>query len=219
MIPIRDVIPSRTTPWITIALVAASLVTFLATAFRPAPDLDLVFAAYGLVPAEFSWRAVFTAAFLHTGWLHLGSNLVVLWVFGATLEDRMGHPRFLAFYALAVACAAIVHSWAAPQLATPIVGASGAVAGVMGAYFVLFPTSRVLVLVSLVVWTDAIEVPAIFFLGMWFVSQVASGLGHTATPAIGGLAFWSQVGGFVAGIAAVWVFRRRERIDVAWWSG
>src|SRR5262245_33124569 len=190
MIPIRDVIPSRTTPWITIALVAASLVTFLATAFRPADDLNLLFFAHGLVPAEFTWRSVVTAAFLHTGWLHLVSNLVVLWIFGATLEDRMGHARFLVFYALAAAFAALVHTWAAPHLATPIVGASGAVAGVMGAYFVLFPTSRVLVLVSLVVWTDAIEVPALFFLGVWFVSQVASGLGHMATQAIGGLAFW-----------------------------
>jgi membrane associated rhomboid family serine protease len=147
------------------------------------------------------------------------SNLIVLWVFGATLEDRMGHARFLLFYALAVTLAAIVPTWAASGMPTPIVGASGAVAGVMGGYFVLFPTSRVLVLVSLVIWTDVIEVPAFFFLGMWFVAQVASGLGHVPTQAIGGLAFWSQAGGFVAGITAVWLFRRRERLDVAWWSG
>jgi membrane associated rhomboid family serine protease len=219
MIPIRDVIPSRTTPWITIGLVAASLVTFCATAFRPAPDLDLLFFTHGLVPSAFSWTAVLTSLFLHTGWLHLVSNLIVLWLFGATLEDRMGHVRFFAFYALAAAFAAAVQIWAAPELATPIVGASGAVAGVMGAYFVLFPTSRVLVLVSLVIWTDVIEVPALFFLGLWFVSQVLSGLGHVPTQAIGGLAFWSQAGGFVAGLSAVWIFRRRERLDVAWWSG
>jgi membrane associated rhomboid family serine protease len=208
MIPIQDVIPARTKPWITIVVV------FLAMRTQSQPA-DIV-TAYGVVPAEFSWSTLVPSLFLHNGWLHVASNLVALWIFGGNVEDRMGHARFLMFYLIAGASGALGQTWMSPQSAAPLVGASGAIAGVIGAYFVLFPQSRVLVLLVLLVFVDVVEVPALFFVGAWFLFQVLSGVAETATGEVG---FWSLLGGLVAGIIAVWLFRRRERLTVAWWSG
>lgn len=218
MIPIRDVIPSRTTPWITIAILAANVLVFVWTAIRPGAVED-VFHTFGLIPAHFSWIAVCTSLFVHTGWVHFASNMISLWIFGDNVEDRMGHGRFLLFYLIAGAVAALAQTWAAPESTAPLVGASGAIAGVMGAYLALFLHSRVLVLIYLVFFVDVVEVPAVFFLGLWFVLQVLSGVGSDPTEAIGGIAFWAHAGGFLTGLSTVWIFRRRERLSVGWWSG
>jgi membrane associated rhomboid family serine protease len=221
MIPLRDVIPSRTAPVVTIALIAANAVVFLYQRWLPERDLLSLMQTFGVVPLAFAWPAVATSMFLHAGWLHLIGNMLFLWIFGDNVEDRMGHGRFLVFYGLCGTAAALAQVAADPSSGAPMVGASGAIAGVMGAYLVLFPRSRVLTLLPFFVFWDIIEVPAIFFLGFWFVMQLFSSLGtmgaHTA-DAMGAVAFWAHAAGFAAGAAAVFVFRRPDRQRIEWWN-
>jgi membrane associated rhomboid family serine protease len=151
--------------------------------------------------------------FLHGGVLHVGGNMLYLWIFGDNVEDRMGHGRFLAFYVLCGAAAALGQTVTSPDSPIPMVGASGAVAGVMGAYFVLYPHSRIITLLPFI-FIQIVEVPAVFFLGVWFVMQFLSGVGSIATAAgepTGGIAFWAHIAGFAAGIVGVFVFRRPQR--------
>jgi membrane associated rhomboid family serine protease len=148
--------------------------------------------------------------------------MLYLWIFGDNVEDRMGHGRFLAFYLLCGIAAALGQTITVPNSQIPMVGASGAVAGVMGAYFVLYPHSRIVTLLPLFILVQIIEVPAIFFLGVWFLMQFLSGVGSIATatggePA-GGVAFWAHVAGFAAGLVGVFVFRQPERQRVEWWN-
>jgi membrane associated rhomboid family serine protease len=220
MIPLRDIIQSRTTPWINLLLIAINTLAFVYELTLPQPALIRFFFRYGLIPAHFSWAAATSSMFLHENVLHIGSNLLCLWIFGDNVEDRMGHLRYLVFYLLAGYVAALTEVWAGPTSAIPLIGASGAIAGVMGAYFVLFPHSRILVLVPLIFIFDVFEVPAVLFLGFWFLLQAIGGAGRLAQPAVsGGVAFWAHVGGFLTGIIAVWVFRRPERQRVEWWNG
>ena len=216
MIPLRDIIPSRTTPIVTIALIVTNVLVFLfELSLGPAVnDFTLYF---GLVPAAFSWVAVFTSMFLHGGLFHVAGNMLYLWIFGDNVEDRMGHGRFLVFYLLCGIAAALAQTIAAPDSVVPMVGASGAIAGVMGAYFVLYPKSRIVTLIPLFFFFQIVEVPAIFFLGIWFLMQFLSGVGSIVTAAQGGVAFWAHVAGFLAGLSGVIVFRRPERERVEWW--
>ncbi len=221
MIPLRDVIPSRTTPYVTFALIAANaLVFFYQLTMGEAIEEFVLY--FGLIPAAFSWVAVLTSMFLHGGLLHFGGNMLYLWIFGDNVEDRMGHGRFLAFYLLCGTAAALAQTIASPDSVVPMVGASGAIAGVMGAYFVLYPKSRIVTLLPIFFFFQIVEIPAIFFLGVWFLMQLLSGVGSMATatggePA-GGIAFWAHAAGFLAGISGVLVFRRRERQRVEWWN-
>jgi membrane associated rhomboid family serine protease len=220
MIPLRDVIPSRTTPYITIALIALNAVVFLYQ-FLLGDAVEALIIYWGLVPAAFSWVTVFTSMFLHGGFLHFGGNMLYLWIFGDNVEDRMGHGRFLVFYLLCGVAAALAQTAAGPDSLVPMVGASGAIAGVMGAYFVLYPHSRIVTLLPIFFFIQIVEVPAIFFLGIWFVMQLLSGVGSIATAAgepAGGIAFWAHAAGFLAGLSGVLVFRRRERQRVEWWN-
>jgi membrane associated rhomboid family serine protease len=221
MIPLRDVIPSRTTPFMTITLIVVNALVFLY-------ELSLgerveEFVLYlGLVPAAFSFVTLFTSMFLHGGFLHFAGNMLYLWIFGDNVEDRMGHGRFLVFYLLCGIAAALAQTITNPDSVVPMVGASGAIAGVMGAYFVLYPRSRILTLLPFFIFWQLIEVPAIFFLGIWFLMQFLSGVGSivtaTAGEPSGGVAFWAHVAGFVAGISAIGIFRRPERQRVEWWN-
>ena len=218
MIPLRDVIPSRTTPFVTIAIIALNAAAFLFEISLPDDRLEAFFRMYGVVPAVFAWPTVVTSMFLHGGWLHFLGNMLYLWIFGDNVEDRLGHARFIAFYVLCGAIAALAQVWSRPDSVIPTIGASGAIAGVMGAYFVLFPHSRVLTLIPLFVFWELLEIPAIFFLGVWFVMQLFSGVGSlAATGDTGGIAFWAHVAGFVAGLAGVFVFKRRHRAR-EWWA-
>jgi membrane associated rhomboid family serine protease len=220
MIPLRDVIPSRTTPYITIALIVLNVLVFFFQLSLGEGVNDFIL-AFGLVPAAFSWVAVFTSMFLHGGFLHAGGNMLYLWIFGDNVEDRMGHGRFLVFYLLCGVAAALAQAYINPDSIVPMVGASGAIAGVMGAYFVLYPHSRIVTLVPLFVYFQVLEVPAVFFLGIWFLMQFLSGVGSIATAvageSAGGIAFWAHVAGFVAGLGGVLLFRRPERQRVEWW--
>jgi membrane associated rhomboid family serine protease len=221
MIPLRDVIPSRTTPVVTVSLIAINAVVFLYQ-LSLGRDVEAFVLYFGLVPAAFSWVAVFTSMFLHGGFLHVGGNMLYLWIFGDNVEDRIGHGRFVVFYLLCGVAAALAQTIINPDSVVPMVGASGAIAGVMGAYFVLYPRSRILTLLPFFIFWQLIEVPAIFFLGIWFVIQLMSGVGSIATATggepSGGIAFWAHIAGFAAGVSAVMVFRRPERQRVEWWD-
>jgi membrane associated rhomboid family serine protease len=152
--------------------------------------------------------------------MHFGGNMLYLWIFGDNVEDRMGRGRFLAFYLLCGTAAALAQTWMVPSSQVPMVGASGAIAGVMGAYFVMYPRSRIVTLIPIFVFIQLIEVPAVVFLGIWFLMQFVSGVGSALSPEAGitgGVAFWAHVAGFVAGVVAVHVFRRPERQRVEWW--
>jgi len=221
MIPLRDVIPSRTTPVVTVAFIVLNALVFLYE-FSLGDQVNEFILAYGLIPAAFSWITVLTSMFVHGGWLHFGGNMLYLWIFGDNVEDRMGHGRFVVFYLLCGAAAAFVQTIMQPNSTIPMVGASGAIAGVMGAYFVMYPHSRIVTLLPIFIFIQIIEVPAILFLGIWFVMQFLSGVGSIATAATrepaGGVAFWAHIAGFVAGLAGVFVFRRPERQRVEWWD-
>src|SRR5258705_12168895 len=214
MIPLRDIIPSRTTPIVTISLIVANVLVFLyeLTLGRAVNDFTLYF---GLVPAAFSWVAVFTSMFVHGGLFHVGGNMLYLWIFGDNVEDRMGHGRFLVFYLLCGTAAALAQTITAPDSVVPMVGASGAIAGVMGAYFVLYPKSRIVTLIPLFFFFQIIEVPAIYFLGFWFLMQFLSGVVSIGNAATGGVAGWAHVAGFFAGLGGGFVFWRaaRPRLD------
>ena len=224
MIPLRDIIPSRTTPYVTVTLIVLNGLVF-AYQFLLGTGVQEFIYLFGLVPAEFSWPTVFTSMFLHGGLMHAGGNMLYLWIFGDNVEDRMGHGRFVAFYLLCGVAAALAQTWMSPGSLVPMVGASGAIAGVMGAYFVLYPKSRIVTLLPLIFFFQVIEVPAIVFLGIWFLMQFVSGLGSLAATSAdgaaqmaGGVAFWAHVAGFAAGLVGVWFFRRPERQDVEWWD-
>ena len=212
MFPISDVIPSRTVPVVTAGLIAVNVVVFLYQQTLPEPLLHEFVATYALVPAWFNIPALFTSQFLHGGWIHIISNMLYLWIFGDNVEDRLGHGWFVVFYLGTGAVAAILQTLFNPFSSVPMVGASGAIAGVMGAYFVLYPHSRVLTVVFLIIFFDIIEIPAVFFLGLWFLLQLLSGIGSLAVSnaAGGGIAFWAHIGGFAAGALIGMVLRSRD---------
>jgi membrane associated rhomboid family serine protease len=217
LLPLRDVIRSRTTPVVTWLLIALSAGTHLVLATDDPLVRTVTFETFGLVPAAFSWLSVLTSMFVHGDLLHLGSNMLSLWIFGDNVEDQMGHGRFLLFYLACGTIAALAETWSSPESFLPMVGASGAIAGVMGAYFVMYPHSRVLVLLFLVFYINVIEIPAVFFLAFWFFMQVIGGLGRAAEAAsTGGVAFWAHAGGFVAGVLGGRLLRRQERTTWEW---
>jgi membrane associated rhomboid family serine protease len=212
MFPVSDVIPSRTTPYVTIGLIALNALAFLIELQLSERELQRLVELYGVVPAFFSWPSVATSMFLHGGWVHFLGNMLYLWIFGDNVEDRLGHGRYLLFYAFAGAAAAVGQTAMNPYSAVPMIGASGAVAGVMGAYFVIYPHSRVLTAVFIVFFLDLIEIPAIFFLGIWFLMQLFSSVGSIgANAADGGVAFWAHVVGFASGALLGGLLRLAEQ--------
>ena len=213
MFPVSDVIPSRTVPAVTIGLIAVNVLVFFYQLLLPPVGLEQFVAAYAVIPAWFWWPSLFTSQFLHGGWMHILWNMIYLWIFGDNVEDHLGHLGFLLFYLGAGATAALLQILFNPFSGLPMLGASGAIAGVMGAYFVLYPHSRVLTAIFLVFVFDLVEIPALFFLGIWFLLQLVNGLGSlgVSNAAGGGTAFWAHIGGFVVGIAVGAVLRARDR--------
>jgi membrane associated rhomboid family serine protease len=209
--PISDVIPSRTRPVVTVAIIIVNALIFLYQLTLPEPALQLFVGAYAVVPSHFHPATLITSQFLHGGVLHVGGNMLYLWIVGDNVEDRLGHVRFLVFYLFAGIAAAMLQILFNPFSTVPMIGASGAIAGVMGAYFVLYPHSRVLTVVFLLFILDVVEIPAIFFLGVWFVMQLLNGVGSIGVSMGGGTAFWAHVGGFVVGFLAGVGLRRRDR--------
>ena len=219
MIPLRDVIPSRTRPGVTLGLIGFNVLVFLFQAALSDRTAESFLYTFAVVPAYFSLVDVFTAMFVHAGLIHLAGNMLFLWIFGDNVEDRLGHARFLVFYLVCGFVAAFAQTALNPESLIPMVGASGAVAGVMGAYLVLYPHSRVLMLFPFP--PILFELPAVFFLGFWFVMQFLSGLSTLPVfqaQVSGGVAFWAHVAGFVCGLVLVLVMRRPERMEVDWWD-
>ena len=233
MIPIRDDAPRYTTPYVNYFLLALNVAIFLAMwigipapqeqvvrvfAFRPAL-LTAFVVQHNTAAGAAGLITMFTSMFMHSGWWHLIGNMWVLYIFGDNIEDYLGHFSYLLFYLLAGVAAIALHALLNPASVIPTVGASGAIAGVMGAYFILFPSARVLTLVPFL-FVFFIWLPAWIVLGYWILTQFLGGAASSMSAAgqTGGIAFWAHVGGFAAGIALVKVFptrRRRFRYD-AW---
>ena len=218
MIPLRDVIPSRTTPYITVTIIVLNVLAWLFELALPADVRTVFLQVYGVVPADFHATTLITSMFLHGGWMHVLGNMWYLWIFGDNVEDRLGHGRVIVFYLLCGTIAALGQIAIDPGSTLPTIGASGAIAGVMGAYFVLYPRSRVLTLIPLIIFWEIIELPAIVLLGFWFVMQLFSAgtIAITASTGGGGVAFAAHVAGFVVGMIGGLLFRKRQ---VSAWEG
>jgi membrane associated rhomboid family serine protease len=214
VIPIRDTVPSRTAPIVTVALIVLNVIVFLHEAAL-GPYLERFVMAYGLVPRRFVYWSgdpldparflpLITSMFWHGGWLHLLGNMLYLWIFGDNVEDKLGHVRFILFYLAAGIVAALTQVMLDPASIVPTIGASGAIAGVLGAYLISFPRARVLALVPIIFLPWFVEIPAVIYLLFWFLLQVLEGIGQLGVPAgPGGVAVWAHVGGFIAGIVLV----------------
>lgn len=215
--------------FITYGLITLNVLAFVLELSQPSEGArQALIQAWGVVPHEYSvardlsptiplpfWSTLLTSMFLHGGWMHLLGNMLYLWIFGDNIEDRLGHGRFLLFYLACGVAAAIGQTLSNPFSLVPMIGASGAIAGVMGAYFVLFPHSRVLTFVWFILYFDVLEIPAIFFLGFWFFVQLLSGVGSAGVQG-GGTAFWAHAAGFATGIGMVMLLRRPERQRIEW---
>ena len=171
---------------------------------------DAFIMRWGLVPRHFALANLLTSMFLHGSWLHVLGNMLFLYIFGDNVEDRLGHLRYLLFYLLCGCAAGGAQALSSPGSRVPMVGASGAIAGVSGAYFLFFPTSRVVTLVPIFLFIQIVEIPAVFFLFLWFVLQVATGVATLGAGSSGGVAVWAHVGGFVAGMILGPVLGRRR---------
>ncbi|MDY7039478.1 MAG: rhomboid family intramembrane serine protease [Chloroflexota bacterium] len=221
MFPLRDTIRSRDLPIVNLLIIGINVMVFLFEASLEPQQLEAFIELCGAVPQRFlayfglgQIATLFTSMFLHGGWAHLISNVWALYVFGDNVEDRMGHLRYLVFYLLSGVIAALTHIFVTPTGIVPTVGASGAISAVLGAYLVLFPTSRVITLVPIFFVPWFVEIPALFYLGFWFVSQLFNGLfALTVSGSVGtygGVAWWAHVGGFAAGLILVGIFARRR---------
>jgi membrane associated rhomboid family serine protease len=217
MIPLRDIIPSRTTPYITITIIVLNALAWLFELALPRDFLPVFLQINGVVPAHFRASSLITSMFLHGSWSHVIGNMWYLWIFGDNVEDRVGHGRFIVFYLLCGVAAALGQIAIDPTSTLPTIGASGAIAGVMGAYFVLYPHSRVLTLLPWI-FIQIVELPATVLLGFWFLMQLfsAGAIAVTSSTHGGGVAFMAHVTGFLVGVAAVFVFRKPE---VPRWDG
>ena len=213
MIPLRDVIPSRTTPYITITIIVINALAWFFELSLSRDVLPVFLRVYGVVPAYVQPTTLITSMFLHGSWSHVIGNMWYLWIFGDNVEDRVGHGRFIVFYLLCGILAAVAQIAVDPTSELPTIGASGAIAGMMGAYFVLYPQSRVLTLLPWI-FIQVVEMPAIFLLGFWFLMQLfsAGAIAVTASTHGGGVAFMAHVAGFAAGALGIFVFRTR-RLD------
>lgn len=213
MIPLRDNIPSRTVPFVTLGIIGVNVVVFLLELSR-GPNLQRFIYIFGMVPQKVTYAffhapdlipfaviPVFTSLFLHGGWLHIIGNMLFLFIFGDNVEGAMGHVRYGVFYLVCGVAASASQILANPNSNVPTVGASGAIAGILGAYFLLFPRARVLTLVPIFFFIQIIEIPAVIFLGIWFFIQFLSGWYITSGSSAGGVAWWAHIGGFAVGVA------------------
>jgi membrane associated rhomboid family serine protease len=237
MFPYHDENETQRTPYVTMALIALNVIIWIVVqgAGATLPLAESV-CELGLIPAELTESRppgvqfpmgdglvcvtdpgpqrlhLFTSMFLHGGWMHLLGNMWFLWLFGNNIEDSMTRPRFVVFYLLAGIGAALAQVLADPRSAVPMVGASGAISGVMGAYFVLFPRVRVFTLLPLGFFATTVALPAWVMLFYWAFLQVAGGVTSIVTEQSGGVAFWAHLGGFIAGVVLVKLFERKDRV-------
>jgi membrane associated rhomboid family serine protease len=217
MIPLRDEIPTRRIPVVNYALIAINVLVYGWMAMAGSSQEALVY-GYAMVPANFADGvnlsdivSVFTSMFMHAGLAHLGGNMVYLWIFGDNVEDRLGHGRYLAFYLVGGVAASLTHLLTNPGSEIPTVGASGAIAAVLGAYLVLYPASRIVTFIPLGFFSRLTVVPAAVILSLWFILQLFDGVLALGSADVGGVAFWAHIGGFVAGVVMARLFATAPR--------
>jgi membrane associated rhomboid family serine protease len=223
MIPIRDTVPNRSFPATTWLIIILCGIVFLFETSLPHKRLEKFIVFFGIVPVEYTkhhlyglplmdYLSFLTAMFLHGGWLHFLGNIWFLKIFGSKVEDRMGDRGFFVFYLISGILASLFYIYFSPRSSMPVIGASGAIAGVMGAYYVMFPKARILTLIPILIFPWFVEIPAFFFLGWWFLIQLFSGSLSLALPnAVEGVAWWGHIGGFIAGNVLVFFFRKSNR--------
>mgnify|MGYP002623218497 CR=1 FL=1 len=223
MVPIQSAVPCRYPPFVTWAIIGVNVIVFLVQSSLPPQVLEIFLYHYALVPARYmhpdwaDWVGLppddylpfFTNMYLHGGWLHLLLNMWSLYIFGPAIEDRLGKVRFLVFYSLCGVAASVAHALFNMDSAVPALGASGAIAGVMGAYMRLFPLANVIVVIPILFFPFFTEVPAAVFAAIWFLLQLVQGVGEMMTPSMGGgVAWWAHIGGFLVGAVVVKFIRR-----------
>jgi len=237
MFPLRDNNPTLATPIATLALILLNLAAWaFLQGLGSEPTVSRSICEFGLIPGELlgrvpagtrvqlspgvacvlgapSWMNLLTSMFMHGGWFHIVGNMWFLWIFGNNVEDIMGPARYVAFYLLCGLAAALLQVWTNTHSAVPMVGASGAIGGVMGAYAVTYPRARVETLIFLGFFVRTISVPAVGMLGYWFVLQLLGGLPSLSDDSAGGVAFWAHVGGFLAGVGLLFVFRNPKLLE------
>jgi len=212
MIPLGDDIPTRNFPLITLLAIGVNVWVYFITFFSATVPPDMVFNQYGLVPYNLinspvtEYPAIYSSMFLHAGFWHLAGNMLYLWIFGNNIEDVLGKFRFILFYLVCGTIAALGHIATEPSSVIPMVGASGAVSGVLGAYLVLFPFARVKTLVFIVIFVTIIRIPALVLLGLWIALQVLNGI--AVSGGAPGVAWFAHIGGFLAGMILILPFRK-----------
>ena len=220
LFPISDDNPRIRTPIITWSIIGACVLVFFWQLSLGANASEVAFYQYGMIPARLfgtaelqsdiaavpAWSTVLTSMFMHGGWMHLGFNMLFLWIFGDNVEDSMGHPRYLAFYLACGVAAAFAQALVNPDSTVPMVGASGAISGVLGAYLLLHPHATVRTAIFFGLFVTTMYLPALIVLGLWFLMQLVSAFFSSAGQP--GVAFWAHVGGFVAGMALVPFFKK-----------
>lgn len=213
MFPLRDDRPTFTLPIVTTLLIAACVLVFLFEISLDEYSRQILIHRYGLIPDDFHPAALVTSMFLHGGWSHIIGNMLFLWAFGRSLEDALGHGKFLGFYFTVGVIAGLVHVAFNVDSRMPTVGASGAIAGVMGAYMITFPRAEIRTLIFLFVFVTTIDIPAVLLLAFWFLSQLTSGYGSIAHTHVtdSGVAWFAHIGGFLAGILLVRSLGVRDR--------
>ncbi|MBI3398875.1 MAG: rhomboid family intramembrane serine protease [Deltaproteobacteria bacterium] len=218
MIPLKDDNPTRTFPFVTILIIAANILVYIYQLTLGAAAGEFFILRAGALPYEITHfvdiyplafipppLTLFSAMFVHGGLLHVGGNMLYLWIFGDNIEDRLGRFRFLLFYILTGIIASLAHIIMMPNSTLPMIGASGAIAGILGAYLVLYPRANVLTFVFLFFFVDIVRIPAIIFIGLWFLFQLLS------SGAGGGIAWYAHIGGFMGGVALVKLFEKKRR--------
>ncbi|MDA8432298.1 MAG: rhomboid family intramembrane serine protease [Nitrospiraceae bacterium] len=219
MIPYKDDNPTRTTPFVTLLIIAVNVGVFVLQLLSPKDGQQIVY-DYGAIPQAIlhfhstqpipAPLTIFTSMFMHGGLMHIGGNMLYFWIFGNNIEDRLGHLRFLFFYLFCGVVAALAHALSSPGSAIPMIGASGAISGVLGAYLLLFPSARVHTLVFFGFFFQVLRVPALIVIGFWAIIQLVSGLIGQGILHHGGTAWFAHVGGFLVGLATIklWLPRR-----------
>ena len=218
MIPLRDTIRSSKFPVVNWLIIILNAIAFYYELRIGPSTLNGFINTWGLVPVRFwaepqnAWMTIFSAMFLHGGWFHIVSNMWILFIFGDNVEDRMGSGGYLVFYLLSGVAAGLLQAFLLPSSSAPMIGASGAIAGVLGAYLVLYPRARILSLVPILFIFTLIEIPAPIFLLFWFATQLFSGVLSLSGAGGSGIAWWAHIGGFVFGMLSVFLFARRRKV-------
>ncbi len=224
MIPLYDTVRTRKFPFVNVLLIVLNVLAFLYESQLSPQELERFIFTWGLVPANLTsnpsgeWMTIFTAMFLHGGWFHLLSNMWFLYIFGDNIEARLGGFRYLIFYLLSGVAAVALQTYLLSTSQVPMIGASGAIAGVLGAYLISYPRSRIASLVPILFIFTVIEVPAAIFLILWFISQLYSGLFAMQGASASGIAWWAHIGGFAFGFLAVSLFARRLAYRSNWYQ-